>query len=45
MNTPVNIPVTHVDPGSRGGIDGEGSLQVHLDPDVQIDKARRFRHS
>lgn len=42
MNTPVNIPVTHVDPNSKGGIDGEGSLQVHLDPDVQIDKAKVF---
>lgn len=42
MNTPVNIPVTHVDPASRGGIDGEGSLQVHLDPDIQIDKAKVF---
>jgi len=42
MNTPVKIPVTHVDPGSREGIDGEGSLQVHLDPDVQIDKAKVF---
>ena len=42
MNTPVNIPVTHVDPTQARGLDGEGSLQVHLDPDVQIDKAKVF---
>jgi light-independent protochlorophyllide reductase subunit L len=42
MNTPVNIPVTEVDPANSRGLDGEGSLQVHLDPDVQIDKAKVF---
>jgi light-independent protochlorophyllide reductase subunit L len=39
--TPVNIPVTEVALG-QPGLDGEGSLQVHLDPDVQIDKAKVF---
>jgi light-independent protochlorophyllide reductase subunit L len=42
MNTPVNIPVNQVDPGDSRGLDGEGSLQVHLDPEVQIDKAKVF---
>jgi hypothetical protein len=40
--TPVNIPVNQVDPGDSRGLDGEGSLQVHLDPEVQIDKAKVF---
>ncbi|MEM1154387.1 MAG: AAA family ATPase, partial [Pseudomonadota bacterium] len=31
------IPVQTVDPG-----DGEGSLQVHLDSDISIDKAKVF---
>ena len=42
MNKPLTIPVHQVDPASRGGLDGEGSLQVHLDPDVRIDKAKVF---
>ena len=42
MNTPVNIPVQEIDPADSRGLDGEGSLQVHLDPDVQIDKAKVF---
>ena len=42
MNKPVNIPVKTVDAAGSGGIDGEGSLQVHLDPEVQIDKAKVF---
>ena len=42
MNTPVNIPVQEIDPADSRGLDGEGSLQVHLDPDVQIDKATVF---
>jgi light-independent protochlorophyllide reductase subunit L len=42
MNIPAKIPVTNVDPGNSKGLDGEGSLQVHLDPDIQIDKAKVF---
>jgi hypothetical protein len=42
MNKPMNIPVHQVDPGDSRGLDGEGSLQVHLDPEVQIDKAKVF---
>lgn len=42
MNTPVNIPVHEVDPNDSQGLDGEGSLQVHLDPDINIDKAKVF---
>ncbi|MEM1403330.1 MAG: ferredoxin:protochlorophyllide reductase (ATP-dependent) iron-sulfur ATP-binding protein [Pseudomonadota bacterium] len=42
MNTPVNIPVREIDPTDSRGLDGDGSLQVHLDPDVQIDKAKVF---
>ncbi|MEE4110162.1 MAG: ferredoxin:protochlorophyllide reductase (ATP-dependent) iron-sulfur ATP-binding protein [Halieaceae bacterium] len=42
MNKPINIPVHDVDPADSRGLDGEGSLQVHLDPDVQIDKAKVF---
>ena len=42
MNKPINIPVQEVDPGDSRGLDGEGSLQVHLDPEVQIDKAKVF---
>jgi light-independent protochlorophyllide reductase subunit L len=44
MNMPQNIPVQQVDPGAAGGTpaDGEGSLQVHLDPDIAIDSAKVF---
>ncbi|MFK8042025.1 ferredoxin:protochlorophyllide reductase (ATP-dependent) iron-sulfur ATP-binding protein [Congregibacter brevis] len=42
MNKPINIPVQQVDPNDSRGLDGDGSLQVHLDPDVQIDKAKVF---
>jgi light-independent protochlorophyllide reductase subunit L len=42
MNKPINIPVHEVDPNNSQGLDGEGSLQVHLDPDIQIDKAKVF---
>jgi light-independent protochlorophyllide reductase subunit L len=42
MNKPINIPVQEVNPGDSRGLDGDGSLQVHLDPDVQIDKAKVF---
>jgi light-independent protochlorophyllide reductase subunit L len=35
------IPVTHVDTEGRA-IDGDGSVQVHLDGDIQIDKAKVF---
>jgi light-independent protochlorophyllide reductase subunit L len=42
MNKPINIPVHEVDPSDSRGLDGEGSLQVHLDPEVQIDKAKVF---
>ncbi|MEM0954439.1 MAG: ferredoxin:protochlorophyllide reductase (ATP-dependent) iron-sulfur ATP-binding protein [Pseudomonadota bacterium] len=37
MNQLTEIPVQTIDPG-----DGEGSLQVHLDPELQIDKAKVF---
>lgn len=40
MNIPnQHIPVRQVDPGE---IDGEGSVQVRLDPQIQIDKAKVF---
>ncbi len=39
MNQLTNIPVHSIDPGDG---DGEGSLQVHLDPDMAIDKAKVF---
>jgi len=42
MNKPINIPVNTIEPGNSRGLDGQGSLQVHLDPDVQIDKAKVF---
>lgn len=42
MNKPINIPVQQVDPNDSRGLDGDGSLQVHLDPDIQIDKAKVF---
>ena len=42
MNKPLTIPVHNVDPAGGRGVDGEGSLQVHLDPDIQIDKAKVF---
>ena len=37
MNQLTQIPVQTVDPG-----DGEGSLQVHLDPELTIEKAKVF---
>ena len=37
MNHMTNIPVQTIDPG-----DGEGSLQVHLDPELTIEKAKVF---
>jgi light-independent protochlorophyllide reductase subunit L len=36
-----HIPVHQVEPGGRG-LDGEGSVQVHLEPDIQIEKAKVF---
>lgn len=42
MNKPINIPVQQVDPNDSRGLDGDGSLQVHLDPQIQIDKAKVF---
>ncbi|MDA8962316.1 ferredoxin:protochlorophyllide reductase (ATP-dependent) iron-sulfur ATP-binding protein [Congregibacter sp.] len=42
MNKPINIPVKQVDPNDSRGLDGDGSLQVHLDPQIQIDKAKVF---
>ena len=42
MNTPLKIPVREIDPADSRSLDGDGSLQVHLDPDVQIDKAKVF---
>lgn len=42
MNKPLTIPVHEVDPSSARGLDGEGSLQVHLDPDIRIDRAKVF---
>ncbi len=41
MNQLTEIPVETIDPMNGDG-DGEGSLQVHLDPDLQIDKAKVF---
>lgn len=41
MNVPQHIPVKNLDNGRRG-LDGEGSVQVHLEPDIQIDKAKVF---
>ncbi len=44
MNSPLNIPI-EIDttaPAPRVPLDGEGSLQVHLDPDIAIDKAKVF---
>ena len=37
MNQLTDIPVHSIDPG-----DGEGSVQVHLDADLTIDKAKVF---
>jgi light-independent protochlorophyllide reductase subunit L len=42
MNMPEKIAVEQVDPGQGGQPDGEGSLQVHLDPELQIDRAKVF---
>lgn len=41
MNVRQHIPVKQLDNGGKG-LDGEGSVQVHLEPDVQIDKAKVF---
>ncbi len=41
MNMPEKIAVQQIDPNGAPP-DGEGSLQVHLDPDVQIDQAKVF---
>ena len=38
----MNIPVRHVNPGDNSPPDGDGSLQVHLDPDINIGKAKVF---
>ncbi|MEM8547518.1 MAG: AAA family ATPase, partial [Pseudomonadota bacterium] len=42
MNSAERIPVHEVDPSGATPPDGEGSLQVHLDPEVQIDQAKVF---
>jgi light-independent protochlorophyllide reductase subunit L len=42
MNMPEKIAVKQVDPSRSAPPDGEGSLQVHLDPDTQIDQAKVF---
>ena len=36
-----HIPIKAIDAGGKGE-DGEGSVQVHLDPQIQIDKAKVF---
>ena len=36
-----HIPIKAIDAGGKGD-DGEGSVQVHLDPQIQIDKAKVF---
>lgn len=36
-----HIPVQQVDASGRH-LDGEGSVQVHMEPDIQIDKAKVF---
>lgn len=41
MNVGQHIPVKQLGGNSRGR-DGEGSVQVHLEPDIQIDKAKVF---
>lgn len=41
MNVRQHIPVKNLDSSGRG-LDGEGSVQVHLEPDIQIDKAKVF---
>ncbi len=41
MNVRQHIPVKNLDNGGQGR-DGEGSVQVHLEPDIQIDKAKVF---
>ena len=41
MNVRQQIPVKNLDNGGRG-LDGEGSVQVHLEPEIQIDKAKVF---
>ena len=41
MNVRQHIPLTQLG-NSASGLDGEGSVQVHLEPDVQIDKAKVF---
>ncbi|MEM1113986.1 MAG: ferredoxin:protochlorophyllide reductase (ATP-dependent) iron-sulfur ATP-binding protein [Pseudomonadota bacterium] len=42
MNMPETIEVKQIDPTRGTPPDGEGSLQVHLDPDTQIDQAKVF---
>jgi light-independent protochlorophyllide reductase subunit L len=42
MNSRQQIPVQQLDPGGSAPPDGEGSLQVHLDPEIQIDRAKVF---
>jgi light-independent protochlorophyllide reductase subunit L len=42
MNSPQHIPVRQVHPQRSTAPDGEGSLQVHLDPQISIDKAKVF---
>ena len=41
MNMPEKIAVQQIDPGGAPP-DGEGSLQVHLDPEIHIDRAKVF---
>ena len=42
MNMPEKISVKHIDPSSQAPPDGDGSLQVHLDPEIEIGKAKVF---
>ncbi|MGA1733386.1 MAG: ferredoxin:protochlorophyllide reductase (ATP-dependent) iron-sulfur ATP-binding protein, partial [Burkholderiaceae bacterium] len=41
MNT-VAVPVTAIGRGARPGEDGEGSVQVSLDPNLKIGNAKVF---